>query len=106
MPARGDGPARARAPARNGSSRRHAVRGSASRHQARSDRQEDSQAVAHWQMVTDRTVSTLRIVFFGTPAFAVPTLDALLASAHAVVGVVTQPDRPRGRGHHVSDAPV
>ena len=48
----------------------------------------------------------LRIVFFGTPAFAVPTLDALLASRHTVVGVVTQPDRPRGRGHHVSDAPV
>jgi len=48
----------------------------------------------------------LRVVFFGTPAFAVPTLDALLASAHPVVGVVTQPDRPRGRGQKVSDAPV
>jgi methionyl-tRNA formyltransferase len=48
----------------------------------------------------------LRIVFFGTPAFAVPTLDALLASRHHVVGVVTQPDRPRGRGHKTSDAPV
>jgi methionyl-tRNA formyltransferase len=48
----------------------------------------------------------LRIVFFGTPAFAVPTLDALIASRHPVVGVVTQPDRPRGRGQHVSDAPV
>jgi len=48
----------------------------------------------------------LRIVFFGTPAFAVPTLDALLASRHTIVGVVTQPDRPRGRGHQVSDAPV
>ena len=48
----------------------------------------------------------LRIVFFGTPAFAVPTLDALLASPHTVVGVVTQPDRPRGRGHHVSGSPV
>ena len=48
----------------------------------------------------------LRIVFFGTPAFAVPTLDALLASRHRVVGVVTQPDRPRGRGHRTSDAPV
>jgi methionyl-tRNA formyltransferase len=47
-----------------------------------------------------------RVVFFGTPAFAVPTLDALLASRHAVVGVVSQPDRPRGRGHHVSDSPV
>ncbi len=48
----------------------------------------------------------LRIVFFGTPAFAVPTLSALLASRHQVVGVVTQPDRPRGRGQRVSDAPV
>lgn len=48
----------------------------------------------------------LRIAFFGTPAFAVPTLDALLASAHEVVGVVTQPDRPRGRGQQVSEAPV
>jgi len=52
-------------------------------------------------------VDGLRIVFFGTPEFAVPALDALLAaSPHAVVGVVTQPDRPRGRGHRVSDAPV
>jgi methionyl-tRNA formyltransferase len=48
----------------------------------------------------------LRIAFFGTPAFAVPTLDALLASGHRVVGVVTQPDRPRGRGQKTSDAPV
>jgi methionyl-tRNA formyltransferase len=52
-------------------------------------------------------VEGLRIVFFGTPAFAVPTLDALLGAApHTVVGVVTQPDRPRGRGHKMSDAPV
>jgi methionyl-tRNA formyltransferase len=43
----------------------------------------------------------LRIVFFGTPAFAVPSLERLLASTHTVVGVVTQPDRPRGRGHRV-----
>jgi methionyl-tRNA formyltransferase len=49
---------------------------------------------------------SLRVVFFGTPAFAVPTLDAILASRHAVVGVVTQPDKPRGRGQKVSDAPV
>jgi len=48
----------------------------------------------------------LRIAFFGTPAFAVPTLDALLASRHTVVGVVTQPDRPRGRGQQVSQSPV
>jgi methionyl-tRNA formyltransferase len=49
---------------------------------------------------------SLRIVFFGTPAFAVPTLDALLASRHPVVGVVTQPDRPRERGHRISEVPV
>lgn len=48
----------------------------------------------------------MRIAFFGTPAFAVPTLRTLLASRHQVVGVVTQPDRPRGRGHRLSDAPV
>jgi methionyl-tRNA formyltransferase len=48
----------------------------------------------------------MRIVFFGTPAFAVPSLAGLLNSRHDVVGVVTQPDRPRGRGQKVSDAPV
>jgi len=48
----------------------------------------------------------LRVVFFGTPEFALPTLDALLRSRHQVVGVVTQPDRPRGRGHKTSHAPV
>lgn len=52
------------------------------------------------------TSSALRVVFFGTPAFAVPTLRDLLASRHHVCGVVTQPDRPRGRGHAVTDAPV
>jgi methionyl-tRNA formyltransferase len=51
-------------------------------------------------------VDGLRIVFFGTPQFAVPTLEALLASSHRVIGVVTQPDRPRGRGQRVTDAPV
>ena len=51
-------------------------------------------------------VAPLRIVFLGTPQFAVPTLKHLLASRHQVVGVVTQPDRPRGRGQKVSDSPV
>jgi methionyl-tRNA formyltransferase len=46
------------------------------------------------------------LVFFGTPDFAVPALEALLSSRHDVVGVVTQPDRPRGRGQHVADSPV
>lgn len=48
----------------------------------------------------------LRIAFFGTPAFAVPSLEHLLASRHTVCGVVTQPDRPRGRGQQVSASPV
>ena len=48
----------------------------------------------------------LRVVFFGTPEFAVPSLDALLASRHTVVAVVCQPDRPRGRGHKTSAGPV
>jgi methionyl-tRNA formyltransferase len=48
----------------------------------------------------------LRIVFFGTPEFAVPTLDALLRSRHPVVGVVTRPDRPRGRGQKTTAGPV
>jgi methionyl-tRNA formyltransferase len=51
-------------------------------------------------------VASLRIVFLGTPQFAVPTLQHLLASRHQVVGVVTQPDRPRGRGRQVSESPV
>jgi methionyl-tRNA formyltransferase len=49
---------------------------------------------------------SLRVVFFGTPEFAVPTLHALLKSPYEVAGVVTQPDRPRGRGHKTSASPV
>ncbi|HEY2351204.1 MAG TPA: methionyl-tRNA formyltransferase [Candidatus Acidoferrum sp.] len=49
----------------------------------------------------------MRIVFCGTPAFAVPTLKALLADPeYTVVAVITQPDRPRGRGQEVSFSPV
>jgi methionyl-tRNA formyltransferase len=55
-------------------------------------------------MVTEDPV--LRIVFFGTPDFAVPTLEALHQSRHPIVGVVTQPDRARGRGHHAQAGPV
>src|SRR5690349_20491334 len=49
---------------------------------------------------------SLRVVFFGTPGFAVPSLEHLVNSRHQVVGVVTQPDRPRGRGQQVTDGPV
>ena len=48
----------------------------------------------------------LRVAFFGTPGFAVPTLEHLLRSRHTVAGVITQPDRPRGRGQKTSDGPV
>jgi methionyl-tRNA formyltransferase len=46
------------------------------------------------------------VAFFGTPAFAVPSLAALARSAHEVVAVVTQPDRPRGRGQKTMSSPV
>ena len=48
----------------------------------------------------------LRLLFFGTPEFAAPTLEKLLASPHPVVGVVSQPDRPRGRGRRTTPSPV
>ena len=54
-------------------------------------------------MVDERS---LRIVYFGTPGFAVPSLRALMESVHPVVGLVSQPDRPRGRGHHVAATPT
>jgi methionyl-tRNA formyltransferase len=47
-----------------------------------------------------------RILFMGTPAFAVPALDGLVRSNHAVIGVVTQPDRPQGRGRTVASSPI
>ncbi len=47
-----------------------------------------------------------RILFFGTPDFAVPTLAALVAAGRAPVRVVSQPARPAGRGHRLQDPPV
>ena len=48
----------------------------------------------------------LKIIFAGTPEFAVPTLNALLQSSHAVCAVYTQPDRPAGRGQKLTASPV
>ena len=48
----------------------------------------------------------MRIVFMGTPEFAVPSLEALLTSDDRVVGIVTQPDRPKGRGQRLALSPV
>ncbi len=48
----------------------------------------------------------LRVVFMGTPEFALPSLEAVLRSGHKIVGVVTQPDRPKGRGKKLTPPPV
>src|SRR6266540_6332027 len=48
----------------------------------------------------------MRIIFMGTAPFACPTLHALLASPHQLVAVVTQPDRPRGRGQKATASAV
>jgi methionyl-tRNA formyltransferase len=47
-----------------------------------------------------------RIIFFGTPSFAIPTLESLLQGPDEVVGVVTQPDREKGRGRKIVDSPI
>jgi len=48
----------------------------------------------------------MRIVFFGSPAAALPTLGRLIGAGHAVVLVVTQPDKPAGRGRRLASSPV
>ncbi|MEC4676133.1 MAG: methionyl-tRNA formyltransferase [Nitrospirota bacterium] len=48
----------------------------------------------------------MRIFFFGTPDFAIPSLNALMESGEDIVGVVSQPDRLKGRGHKLSRPPV
>lgn len=48
----------------------------------------------------------MRIVFMGTPDFSVPVLDALIEAGHEIAGVVTQPDKPKGRGKAVAMTPV
>jgi len=48
----------------------------------------------------------VKLVFLGTPEFAVPTLEAIVAAGHEVVAVYTQPDRPKGRGQQLAMPPV
>ena len=48
----------------------------------------------------------MRIVFMGTPEFAVPPLEALLDAGYDVIAAITQPDRPAGRGHKLTPCPV
>ena len=51
-------------------------------------------------------MTPLRVVFAGTPEVAVPTLEALARSSHQVVGVITRPDAPAGRGRRMRPSPV
>ncbi len=48
----------------------------------------------------------MKIIFAGTPDFAVPSLEMLIASGHEICAVYTQPDRPAGRGRHLQPSPV
>jgi methionyl-tRNA formyltransferase len=48
----------------------------------------------------------MRVLFLGTPEFAVPTLDALASASHQILAVYTQPDRPKGRGGQLAASPV
>src|SRR5450759_5210163 len=48
----------------------------------------------------------MRLIFLGTPGFAVPTLEAIVQAGHEVAAVLTQPDRPRGRGQNAAASPV
>ncbi len=48
----------------------------------------------------------MKIIFAGTPEFAIPTLERLLASRHQVIAVYTQPDRPAGRGRKLTPTPI
>ena len=52
------------------------------------------------------TAGPLRVAFFGTPEFAVPTLQKLIDSRHEIVAVVSQPDRPKGRGQKLHPTPT
>ena len=111
------GSSRARLPARDGSSRWRPVHRSSPRNQAGPHRPSHSEAETQRTMVTPQSGQRLRIVYFGTPEFAVPTLQRLVdlggdlggpdaSAAHQVVALVSQPDRPKGRGHQLAPTPT
>lgn len=51
-------------------------------------------------------MTNLRVIFMGTPDFAVPCLDILVDAGYNIIAVVTQPDRPKGRGQKLAESPV
>ena len=56
--------------------------------------------------MTASPAGTLRVAFAGTPDFALTAFEGVVGSRHAVVGVLTQPDRPKGRGRQLAASPV
>ena len=48
----------------------------------------------------------MKVIFMGTPDFSIPSLEAIYKSDHKIISVVTQPDKPKGRGMHLSPSPV
>jgi methionyl-tRNA formyltransferase len=52
------------------------------------------------------TVKTLKLLFMGTPSFALPSLELISGSGHRLAAVITKPDRPRGRGGRLGFSPV
>ena len=51
-------------------------------------------------------MNNLRIIFMGTPEFAVPSLEILVANKLNIVAVITAPDKPQGRGQKLTASPV
>src|SRR4030067_396702 len=48
----------------------------------------------------------MKVIFMGTPEFAIPSLEAIHKEGHDILCVITQPDRPKGRGMHFMPSPV
>src|SRR5690606_35147613 len=101
-PDRGDRPSRAGAAARDRSSGRRALHRPGQPPQAAdaAESLEEAPALAIYEG------ANVRVLFWGTPDFAIPSLRALIGEGHEVVGVVTQPDRPAGRGRVLQPPPV
>ncbi|MGE5485046.1 MAG: methionyl-tRNA formyltransferase [Ignavibacteriales bacterium] len=65
-----------------------------------------AQALYETEPGQGREAKRLRVVFMGTPEFAVPSLISVLRDGHDIAAVVTQPDRPKGRGMEMAPSPV
>ena len=48
----------------------------------------------------------MKLIFMGTPEFAAPAIDSLLAAGHEIAAVFSQPDKPKGRGYTLTPPPV